>query len=244
MFRRSLVLLALLVAAPPPASASWRAPVDGLVVARFRLGPDPYAAGQRRGIDLAVAAGAEVRAPCRGRVTFAGSLPPAPGAPHGAGVALRCGSLSATVLGLAQTAVRRGAELAPGTILGTAAGPRVRLGARRAGGRRAYVDPLTLLRVRRGQPVPPGGARRIAQRPGRTPSIGPPRGGAPAPVAVRVAPARHPLTSAAGEPAHLPLAAWCGLALVAVALPASGLRAHGRRACARRIATPRAESTI
>src|SRR4051812_41939275 len=119
----------------------WRWPVDSHeVTGRFRYAPrHPFAAAQRRGVDLAAAPGAPVRAACSGRVTFAG---PVPGG-GGDGVTVRCGALVATHLGLGRVAVRRGARVAAGMRLG-AAGPagRVRLGARRGGARFGYVDPL------------------------------------------------------------------------------------------------------
>src|SRR4051812_5455832 len=65
--------LVLLVAAPN-VRAAWQPPVDGDVLRRFATGPDPYARGQHRGVDLAAAPGATVRAACPGRVRFAGAV--------------------------------------------------------------------------------------------------------------------------------------------------------------------------
>ena len=50
-------------------------PADGPVLRPFQLGADPYAAGQHRGIDVGGAAGAPVRRPAAGTVSFAGSVP-------------------------------------------------------------------------------------------------------------------------------------------------------------------------
>src|ERR687885_446502 len=139
-------LLALLV--PRPAGAAgpsllrdrWRWPVHGDVAGRFAYARErPFAAGARRGIDIAAAPGAAVRSACRGRGTFAGAVPGG----RGLGVTVRCGALVATHLGLGRLAVRRGAWVTAGTRLG-ALGPdgRFRLGARRAADRFGYVDPL------------------------------------------------------------------------------------------------------
>ena len=55
--------------------AAWTWPADGQVLRPFGMGPDPYAGGQHRGIDVAGADGSTIRAPAAGTVTFAGSLP-------------------------------------------------------------------------------------------------------------------------------------------------------------------------
>lgn len=65
-------------ASPRSSSSSseptWRRPVPGAVVRRFRLARDPFARGQHRGVTLAAAPGAAVLAPCTGRVRFAGTV--------------------------------------------------------------------------------------------------------------------------------------------------------------------------
>ncbi|HWV87295.1 MAG TPA: peptidoglycan DD-metalloendopeptidase family protein [Capillimicrobium sp.] len=207
-----LAALTAVALAPPAAlAAGWRAPVDGRVVGRFHLGPDPFAAGQRRGVDLAAAPGAPALAPCRGRVTFAGRVP------GRAGVAIRCGPLVATVLGLAGLEVATGDVVARGRRLGAvAAGGVVRLGARRAGERFGYRDPLALFaprRAPRGPHAPP-----------------PPRASPPAPGP----PARAPAPVRAAPPARAPLLAWAGAGLAALALPAGAAGARARARARRR----------
>src|SRR6478752_2666093 len=89
----AVLLLALLL--PRPAAAArerWRWPLHGDLVGAFRYAPrHPFAAGARRGIDIAAPRGATVRAACPGRVTFAG---PVPGG-RGLGVSVRCGDVVA-----------------------------------------------------------------------------------------------------------------------------------------------------
>jgi hypothetical protein len=197
-----------------PSATTWRWPLRGPVVGRFRLTPRaPFARGQRRGIDLAARPGASVRSTCPGRVAFAGPLPR-----NGLAVTVRCGALVATYLRLGHLAVRRGAHVATGRRLGTLGpGGRLRLGARRAGERRGYVDPLALLR----DPVPTA-----------PPALGPaPRARRPRPAP---APPRPPATpSPAPEPAravsrHLPWPAYPAIALIATALPVGSV-VHRRR---------------
>jgi murein DD-endopeptidase MepM/ murein hydrolase activator NlpD len=192
--------------------ATWRWPVRGSVVGRFRITPGaPFARGQRRGIDVAAPAGAPVRAACSGRVTFAGGLPH-----QGLAVTVRCGPLVATYLRLGALAVRRGTHALTGERLGTlGAAGRLRLGARRAGDRRAYVDPLTLLRD---------------PRPGAPPTLGPaPRPRRPRPAPIRPArPRPAPPAPAPAERRELPWPAYPAIALIATALPVGSL-VHRRR---------------
>jgi hypothetical protein len=195
---------------PSAPRATWRWPLRGRVVGAFRLTPRaPFARGQRRGIDVAAAPGTTVRAACPGRVTFAGALPQ-----DGLAVTVRCRSLVATYLRLGRLAVRRGMHASTGQRLG-ALDPsgRLRLGARRAGDRRGYVDPLDLLR----EPTPTA-----------PPALGPaprPRRPRPAPIP----PARpRPAPPARPEPRSLPWPAYPALALIATALPVGSL-VHRRR---------------
>ena len=212
-----VVALVAVLALPAGARAAWVRPVAGRAVAGFAYSrAHPFLRAQRRGVDFAAAPGAVVRAPCPGRVTYAGAVPDA-----GAGVTLRCGSLVATLLHLGATEVRRGDPVFAGRPLGRA-GPagRVRLGARRAGDRFGYVDPVALLGPARRRVPPPGAPLR-------------PRRADPPPLA----PVKRPVmraSRAAPASASAPLAAWIGVALAASGLTAGGARRTRRRrvACA------------
>jgi hypothetical protein len=235
-----LLLLALLLIAAGPARATerWRWPLRGDVLTPFHLAQSPFARGQHRGIDIAAEAGARVRSACPGRVRFAGPLPG-----RGSAVTVLCGALVATYLELATATVERGAMVAAGDKIGTVAASHLQLGARRAGERHGYIDPLTLLAA---PPPPPLGA---APRPRRGPPtargparIPPPRARVAArertpladrekvPLADR---ARVPLADRERVPLddreRLPLAAWLGLGLVAAGTPVGALWHRRRR---------------
>jgi hypothetical protein len=253
VFVLALVLVpvfALVLAPAPAAGAAWRLPVDGAVVGRFRVGADPFAAGQRRGVDLAAAPGGRVVAPCSGRVAFAGRLPR-----FGRGVSVRCGRLTATVLGLAGRAPRTGALVRRGDVIGqVGAGGRVRLGARVTGSRLGYRDPLRLIGAPVGAHPPlvgPGGSsrRRPAPPPESPvrPSVSPVRPSVPlvrpsvplvrpsaaAVAAVPAAPrsVASPLNAERGPnpQRRAPTLAWVGLALLACALPGGAIAWRVRR---------------
>src|SRR5687767_5163571 len=106
-----LILLAFL-ALVVDAGAAWRWPVRGEVIAPFAVGSNPFAPGQHRGIDIAAAAGGAVRAPCSGRVRYAGRVPG-----RGRGVTIVCGRLVATVLELGRVRVERGRAVAAGSVV-------------------------------------------------------------------------------------------------------------------------------
>jgi hypothetical protein len=156
----ALALAAVLLSAAA-AAASWRAPVPGRVVHGFDYSPrTPFAAGARRGVDLAARPGERVLAPCAGRIAFAGRVPR-----FGPALSIRCGALVATLLRVRAT---RHGPVARGALVGRAIGP-VRLGARLAAQRFGYVDPLALIGAEppRGAaplPAPPVSAPR-RQRP-------------------------------------------------------------------------------
>ena len=56
-------------------ASAWTWPLHGDVLRPYSLGPDAYAAGQHRGVDVAGEAGESVRAPASGVVSFAGVVP-------------------------------------------------------------------------------------------------------------------------------------------------------------------------
>lgn len=234
-------LLALLM--PRPAGAApalrdrWRWPVHGAVVGRFAYARDhAFTAGARRGIDIAAASGVPVRAACSGRVTFAGAVPGG----RGLGVTVRCGGLAATHLGLGRLAVRRGTRVEAGARLGVlGAAGRLRLGARRAADRFAYVDPLALLRGDE-PPAPVAGPRRTPRVP--APPRVAPLGRAPHPQPAPLARAPHPRPLATSPLGPRPRAvaraapgaaiapgAWAGLVLLAAGVPLGGLVRRRRR---------------
>jgi hypothetical protein len=216
--RALLLTIGLLVSSSGSAMAAWTPPVEGPVVGRFVVGPDPFAAGQRRGVDLAAAPGGRVVAPCSGRVAFAGTVPR-----FGLGVSLRCGALTATVLGLGGGLPRAGAWVLAGSVIGRVGpGGRVRLGARVTRERFGYRDPLRLLGSEPGARPPVVGPRGPARR------ATPPAPRRPAPPAPAPAPAPAPGRVDSGPPTL----AWIGLALIACALPSGALawRAHRSRA--------------
>ena len=69
----ALVIVALLVAAPPAGAPGWVWPVRGEVITPYRNGDDPYAGGQHREVDIAAPVGAAVVAARSGVVRFAGA---------------------------------------------------------------------------------------------------------------------------------------------------------------------------
>ncbi|MGH2932801.1 MAG: murein hydrolase activator EnvC family protein, partial [Gaiellaceae bacterium] len=103
-----LAVLAALVFAP--AAGAWSWPVDGPVLQGFLAEDDPYLGGQHRGVDIGAVSGAGVRAPARGVVAFAGSLPHA-----GLGVTIRTeDGYSITLIHLGSVGVRVGTAVEEG----------------------------------------------------------------------------------------------------------------------------------
>lgn len=124
---------------PPPA-----------VQRRFAVGPAPWSPGHR-GVDLAAAPGASVRAPASGTVHFAGMLAGRPvlSIDHGNGL---ISSVEPVV-----SSVRRGQPVAAGQVLGRLGGGPTHCpgsclhwGVRRDG---RYIDPLLLVAAARGPAV-------------------------------------------------------------------------------------------
>ncbi|MGK2937706.1 MAG: murein hydrolase activator EnvC family protein [Solirubrobacteraceae bacterium] len=220
-----VTLLAFLLVADPAMAASWRRPVDGEPTRRFAVGPDRFAAGQHRGVDLAAPVGTPVRAACGGRVRFAGTVGDA-----GRTVSVTCGGLVASYLHLATIDVHRGGWVPPGARIGSVGrsgrprgAPHLHLGARRVTDGR-YVDPLTLL----------------GSGPGPAPPVAPPAGRAPRPgLEPRVVPVPpRPVVAPAGDRAAVPWAAAAGLVVLvlgAVPAAAAGRRRRGREAADRAV---------
>ena len=183
-----------------------RRPSPGPPSRLFDLGPDPFARGQHRGVDLAAAPGERVRSACGGRVVFAGRV-----AGEGT-VSVRCGAWRVSYAPLERIAVRAGARVGPGRRLGRVArasghagGPRrgdagLHLGVRREGRRFGYVDPLRFLSGPRRAPPPVVAAR-------------PPR------AAPRAHPAPRPSRP---SPGLAPWPVWVGLGLLMTGLAGVG----------------------
>ncbi len=126
---------------------AWVWPADGEVLRGYAVGGDKYAAGQHRGIDIAVGDAPSIRAPASGEVSFAGQVPT-----HGLTVTIvTTDGVKASLTHLGTLRVRKGAIVAEGDPIadpgptGDAehAVPYVHLGIRV--GEDAYVDPLGLL---------------------------------------------------------------------------------------------------
>ncbi len=161
MLRRLLVVAGLggaALLALPALALAWSWPVAGAVLRPFSLGPDPYAGGQHRGVDIAGEAGAPVVAPAGGTVAFAGRVP-------SSGLCLTIvteDGYAVTLTHLGSLAVARGGSVAEGDRVGTVGpsgdpeveGPYVHLGVRVAADEQGYLDPLRFLPARAPAPAP------------------------------------------------------------------------------------------
>lgn len=193
-----VAIVTSLVGAAPAGAWTW--PSSGPVLRPFVFGSNPYLAGQHRGVDVAGAAGAVVRAPAGGPVAFAGSVP-------GGGKTVTietAGGLSVTLVHLGSIAVTEGAVLAEGDPVGTIGPsgdvevpePYVHLGVRVTSNPQGYVDPLSLLPPHAVQvvavSVPSEPSSDPPPPPSRQPAATLPASAAPAPRAqlVRAVPAR------------------------------------------------------
>lgn len=161
------ILAAVAGLLPPPCLVP---PVDAPIIERFRPPACEYCAGHR-GIDFGADGGARVLAAAAGTVTFAGRVAGASWV-----VVAHAGDLRTSYGDLGRIAVRVGAEVEAGQVIGTASGS-VHLGLRRAA---TYIDPEPWLgrwRTRArlvpldGSPSPPAAGRLVC------PAGGAPRAG-------------------------------------------------------------------
>lgn len=150
-----ITVMLLAAAKPLPATsaeqtaAKWPWPLLGEVITPYKNGDDRYAAGQHRGIDIAAAIGADVRAVVAGKVTYAGRLPDGGNAVT---ISDEAGRYLVSYLHLSTRAVSRGEKVTVGTKLGvvgttgrrSAEPSHLHFGVRTAASRE-YVDPATLL---------------------------------------------------------------------------------------------------
>jgi murein DD-endopeptidase MepM/ murein hydrolase activator NlpD len=94
-----------------PGAFGWAWPADGPVLREFSLGDNPYAAGQHRGIDIALEGARKVRAPASGEVTFAGQVPT-----HGLTVTIATADgYKASLTHLGPLLVKKGESVGEGT---------------------------------------------------------------------------------------------------------------------------------
>ena len=154
---RTTLVTAVVFLVLAPTAQAWTWPASGPVFQEFRLGGDPYAAGQHRGIDIGGTAGAPVAAPRTGVVSFAGSLPT-----NGLTLTIETADgYSVTLVHLGSIAVARGAHVLEGAAVGTIGStgsaeqpvPYVHLGVRTTADPNGYLDPLSFLPGRAGQPA-------------------------------------------------------------------------------------------
>src|SRR5262249_33419302 len=150
----ALVFGSALVAGSPAWAWGW--PADGAVLRGFSVGTDQYAAGQHRGIDVALGDAGSFRARAAGEVTFAGQVPT-----HGVTLTIAPpDGYKVSLTHVGELRVRRGEHVSEGQAVadaGQSGEPEhdvayVHLGVRL--GSDDYVDPLGLLPPR-GAPHPP-----------------------------------------------------------------------------------------
>ena len=169
-----LALLAVLVVTPQASAWSW--PLRGEVLRPYSLGPDPYAAGQHRGVDVAGSAGETVRAPAAGVVSFVGVVPSS-----GRTVTIQTDGYAVSLTHLGETTVAKGATVAEGDAVGIAGQsgevewptPYVHLGIRVSSAADGYVDPATLLPPRAVAPPPPPAGEAPVVAPSPAPVVPP-----------------------------------------------------------------------
>ena len=204
--KRLIALLPVLIAfqAGAPPALAWTWPVEGPVLRPFVLGDDPYAGGQHRGVDIAGSAGAPVRSPAAGAVSFAGTVP---GGGRTVTVQTADG-YSVTLVHLGSIAVGPDAVLREGARVGTIGPsgdrehsvPYVHLGIRVTADAHGYLDPLSFLPAHEAPPpvVPaPPAEPAPAVPPAPTPET-------PAPAPPKKAPAPAPEAPAPAPPSPIP----------------------------------------
>ncbi len=193
MRRLVLALFTAIALVAVPSAAAWTWPLGGEVLRPFSLGPDPYAAGQHRGIDVAGRLAEEVLAPASGTVSFAGTVPT-----HGRTVTIQTADgYAVSITHLGEIAVSKGDTVAEGARVGVAGAsgepewptPYVHLGLRVGATADQYVDPATLLPPRT-LPTPPDAVTPVPSAPAPVASVpAAPVTAAPAPVAPEPVPA-------------------------------------------------------
>jgi hypothetical protein len=179
-----------------PAASGWSWPVDGPVLRPYSLGPDAYAAGQHRGVDVGAEVGASVHAAAGGVVSFVG---PVPGGGRAVTIQTADG-FAVTLLQLGATDVVRGGTVLEGDVVGrvgesadpVTAAPHVHLGVRVAAEPDGYLDPLGLLPARAAASSPQPAA---APEPVQAPPPGPAASAAVDPEPAAVVPAAVPVAS-------------------------------------------------
>jgi hypothetical protein len=196
------VLLAFQVGVQPALAWTW--PVDGPVLRPFKLGDDPYAGGQHRGIDIGAPLGASVRAPAGGTISFAGTVPTS-----GKSVTIRTPKgYSVTLVQLGTIGVTRGAGVAEGAVVGTigpsgepeTAAPHVHLGVRLTPDPNGYLDPLRFLPARPAEAPEPEPAPAPAPEPASAPAADAPAQPAASP---QPTPPQQPVAEQPAVPSHV-----------------------------------------
>ena len=104
------VTCAWILALGPSSALAWQWPADGPLLRPFLVHDDKYAAGQHRGIDVALVGAAAIRAPLSGEVSFAGAVPT-----HGLTITIVApDGYRASLTHLGTLRVRKGASVAEG----------------------------------------------------------------------------------------------------------------------------------
>lgn len=137
-----MVVLLACTAFPPPASAAEVALGYGV----------PYSGGTHRGVDVALAAGADIESPVSGTVLFAGSVPADGGGTCTAVTIQTSDGLRVSLLPLSGASVSQGTAVVAGDEVGVLAGAgddscavtHLHMSLRRGD---AYLDPTALLPV-------------------------------------------------------------------------------------------------